>query len=173
MHKHLVINPKRKKYKNNRLKNACSFCNDAAENNYHIQKTKHWIIAANQYPFVDYAILIIPRRHFEFVPETTEEEWQDLSKIMSTLASLWTKYYLEEYPRTEKEKILDEGEASYNLYVNNGEHSGQTVRHLHWHFVPRSYRRYTAMEVAELFQKVKVEPKETQQLFKRLLKNQG
>ncbi len=165
----LVVNPNRKKYNQNRISTGCVFCNGAEANQYHIWDAKYWIVAANQYPFVDHAILLIPRRHFEFIPETTKGEWEELNEIMTKLADVWTKYYLGEYPRSEKEKVLDENQASYNFYVNNGEHSGQTVRHLHWHFIPRVYRRYTGMEMAELYQKVKVEPGETQQLFKRLL----
>ncbi len=166
----LVANPDRNKYNHNRTTEGCLFCNGAKANEYHIWETKHWIVAANQYPFVDYAILIIPRRHIEFVTEQSKAEWEELNEIMTRLAKVWTDYYLNERSRTEKEKLLDEGQASYNFYVNNGEHSGQTIRHLHWHFIPRVYRRYTGMEMAELFQKVKAEPAEVQQLFKRLLK---
>lgn len=168
--KALYYNPKRKKYTGHRSAEVCAFCNGAMENKFHILHTKYWMVVANQYPFIDYAILVIPVRHFEYVSEINEEEWKELGVVLSKLGRAWSKYYLNEHSRNDRVKVIDGNAASYNIYVNNGEFSGQSIRHLHWHFIPRVYRQDTVLEIVETFHKVKVTPRETQRLFKRILR---
>jgi len=165
----LVHNPIRKKYIGKiRRKDHCYFCK-GIKDQLLIKEYSYWRVLANLYPFVDSAILIVPKRHIEFTDETLKKEWVELQTIMDDLVWTWKKMYKDK-PKSKKEKMLDEGKPSYNFYINNGEHSGQTVRHLHWHFIPRVYRTYTGMELAEPFHKVRVTAKETQKLFKNNLR---
>jgi diadenosine tetraphosphate (Ap4A) HIT family hydrolase len=167
----LVNNPKRNtSYNKSRPalnEEPCLFCDKDILNTYLLNKTKLWVVRANAYPFIDGAILLIPRRHIEFNPELTSKEWIELKSHMDILAKTWTEYYLKSSKRNNKIQIIDEGQVSYNYYVNNGPFSGQTQRHLHWHFIPRMYRVTTAMEEIEPFKKVNMTPSETVELFKK------
>ena len=168
--KWLVSNPLRDSYDTKSTNNSdlnCPFCNGISQNYYHIKKYIHWCVVANQYPFEDYANLIIPERHIEFVHEINEIEWKELSEIMFKLGSIWTNHYLKDFKRSDKQQMLDNNKPSYNFYVNNGEYSGRSVEHLHWHFIPRIYRQLTAMEIIEPFRKVKKNPEDTMVLFKK------
>lgn len=154
----------------NKSKDKCVFCTPEVLAKDQILSRKHWVVFANHYPFLDWAILIVPKRHIEYLHETYDEEWKELNRILSQLDLAWSKYYREEYNHSKTELYLDQGEPSFNITLNNGEHSGQTVRHLHWHFIPRVYRRDTGMEHISGFHKVKVTPEETAALFRRLLR---
>jgi diadenosine tetraphosphate (Ap4A) HIT family hydrolase len=112
--------------------------------------------------------LVIPYRHVEFVPDLYKREWAELQDIFDNLGNGWSKYYKNK-ERSDEIRVLDGDEPSYNFYVNNGVFSGQTIRHLHWHFIPRVWRQDTAMELTEEFHKVKSTPEETQRLFIEIL----
>jgi len=167
MKKLLVHNPRRGKYKLNRPdERNCPFC--TADAHIVIKDYQHWYVIANRYPFVDHAILIIPNLHVEYVHDLEFYQWTELLYIFQDLGKAWSKYY-KSRERSEEIKALDNDEPSYNFYVNNGVFSGQTIRHLHWHFIPRVWRQDTAMELTEDFHKVKTTPEETAELFKKLL----
>jgi diadenosine tetraphosphate (Ap4A) HIT family hydrolase len=185
MGKVFMHNPERKKYtKGERPNGECYFC-EGRPDQLLIKDYKHWSLVANKFPFIDYGVLAIPHRHFEFVDETTEEEHAELQTIWNEVLGAWRKHYLGERERTQQEVALDNDKPSWNLmaqrhpvvevdeeplpYINNGEHSGRTVPHLHWNIVPRIYIRRTGYEIMGHFQKVKMTPEETQELFKRLL----
>ena len=154
INKELWYNPNRTKYTNkNHNEGECVFCDQENVRKYLIWETEHWIVRANAYPFIDYAILIIPKRHFEYVFETTQLEGSWLLIIMEKLAKSWSK---------------DKENPSFNFYVNNGPLSGQTQKHLHWHFIPRVPANQTVLELLDNFHKVKVTPEETAELFKKL-----
>jgi len=150
--KEVFYNPLRNKYKAHREKDKCVFCTDRIHD-YKIYEGKHWIVRANSYPFIDRAILIIPKKHVEYVhqmdPKYYRGVWKELAEIQQKLASAWRDHYLGDYGRSPHEKAVDDGEPSYNFYVNNGEYSGQSVRHLHWHFIPRVRSRRTVMELLD------------------------
>ncbi len=66
--------------------------------------------------------LIIPKKHVETFDELTENEACEIVKIARKIAiaiKLATKC------------------DGYNIIVNNGEASGQEVKHLHFHVMPR------------------------------------
>lgn len=181
-------NPERRNYvKGTRPNGACYFCEDIT-NQFHIKEYTQWWLIANKYPFIDFALLAIPKRHVEFVTDLYINEWHELQIVLEEPLKAWKNYYLTEYPRTENEKILDGDFPSWNIvssqwpeptykidnemtvYINNGEHSGRTVPHLHWNIVPRIYIRRTGLEVSSQFQKVKYTPEETAELFKKIMK---
>lgn len=188
MSKLLMHNPDRRKYaRGERPNNACYFCGEEMKDQHHIKEYKYWALIANKFPFIDFAMLAIPKRHIEFLTDLTMDEWMEFKTLSDEVLGAWKKYYLETMTRSEDEKVLDKDRPSWNLitdrwppvtyqvdeemtmYVNNGEHSGRTVPHLHWNIVPRIYIRRTGLESMNWFQKVKIAPEETADLFKKLL----
>lgn len=186
--KHYMHNPERKKYtKGIRGDGGCYFCGKEMKEQYHIKEYEHWYLVANKFPFIDYALLAIPKRHTEFVTDLKTWEWAELQDIFNETLTAWKSYYLTNYPRSANERTLDGDLPSWNIvsqrfpdetygideemttYINNGEHSGRTVPHLHWNIVPRIYIRRTGLEVMSTFQKVKATPQDTATLFRKLL----
>ncbi len=98
----------------------CPFCNVA----------KNKIITSNSLAFAIYDntpvnkghVLVIPFRHFSNYFEATKEEKYAIIDL------------IEEVKRIIDEKFSPQG---YNLGVNIGLCSGQTVMHVHYHVIPR------------------------------------
>lgn len=68
--------------------------------------------------------LIIPKRHFASLFESTAEE----------RAALW------EHLEQAKQYILSKYQPDgFNIGVNDGQAAGQTVKHLHIHLIPRYF----------------------------------
>jgi diadenosine tetraphosphate (Ap4A) HIT family hydrolase len=74
------------------------------------------------FPVSDGHTLIIPRRHIASWFDTTDEERQELFKLLSL----------------GKEKLTEEySPDGFNIGINDGPPAGQTVPHLHIHLIPR------------------------------------
>ena len=74
------------------------------------------------YPVSKGHTLIIPRRHVASFFETTEEERLAMMKLLDEVKTM-----------LDREHRPD----GYNIGINNGAVSGQTVMHLHMHLIPR------------------------------------
>lgn len=66
--------------------------------------------------------LVLPKEHVENIFELNEETASHLGKIIALLA------------KNLKEKL---NISDLNVLNNNGEKAGQTVKHLHFHLIPR------------------------------------
>lgn len=66
--------------------------------------------------------LVLPKEHVENIFELNEETASHLGKIITLLA------------KNLKEKL---NISDLNVLNNNGEKAGQTVKHLHFHLIPR------------------------------------
>lgn len=64
--------------------------------------------------------LIIPKKHFKYLAEMTEEDAAMLGRILKTIPTLTDILGLE---------------GGYRLVVNQGDDAGQTVPHLHIHLL--------------------------------------
>jgi len=76
----------------------------------------------DRYPVSPGHILVIPRRHFSDIFEATPEELHALAGIVRRV------------------KEFAEGEYApdgYNIGINRGRTAGQSILHVHIHFIPR------------------------------------
>jgi diadenosine tetraphosphate (Ap4A) HIT family hydrolase len=67
-------------------------------------------------------VLVIPRRHVSSFFETTQAERQEMLNLVDEMKALLDRQYAPD---------------GYNIGVNVGETSGQTVMHVHVHLIPR------------------------------------
>ena len=76
----------------------------------------------DSYPASPGHTLVVPKRHFSTYFEATEEELLAIGKAVQNA-----------------KKILDKefSPDGYNIGINNGQASGQSVMHLHVHLIPR------------------------------------
>jgi diadenosine tetraphosphate (Ap4A) HIT family hydrolase len=106
-----------------KVKHYCLFCNPP--------KPRIWIdgklafALIDDYPVTPYHCLVITKRHVDNFFDLTDEE---LCEIKSLLCQC-------------KEKILKEDPhvEGFNIGVNNGKASGQSIFHLHVHLIPRRW----------------------------------
>lgn len=100
---------------------SCTFCQitrgeKAAEV---LLESDRYICILDKFPVTDGHSLVIPRDHVERLEEIENGEMYE---------------FLEEA----HDYILNQFEPdSTNIGLNNGPEAGQTIRHLHWHIIPR------------------------------------
>lgn len=76
----------------------------------------------DKFPVNEGHTLIIPKRHFQSFFEATEEEVKGIYSLMHEVKEMLDIQY---------------EPAGYNVGVNIGYDAGQTIMHLHIHFIPR------------------------------------
>jgi diadenosine tetraphosphate (Ap4A) HIT family hydrolase len=101
--------------------NPCLFCNPKKSGIDHENNLAY--ASYDTYPVSDYHCLIIPKKHVKDYFELTNEELiacNDLVKIV-------------------KEEIInkDSSVKAFNIGVNVGKISGQSIMHCHIHLIPR------------------------------------
>jgi len=93
---------------------GCVFCDVAGV------KTEHHIIVEDKYPVSRGHLLVVPKRHLFWVSQYERHEWEDLQNAIK------------------EAKEMCSFASDFNIGVNDGEYAGQTVKHLHWHIIPRT-----------------------------------
>ena len=100
----------------------CPFCEDAAVREREIIRTKFSWAAPTNIPIVPMHTLVLPQRHVSSIDALSQEEHEDIWTLISKLKAVF------------REKFGAEG---FNIAINEGEHAGQNVAHLHVHLLPR------------------------------------
>ena len=97
----------------------CIFCN---MKDYYILENKLAYAIFDKFPVNKGHMLFIPKRHVKDFFDITKEEREAIFELAD-----------------EGKKLLDEKYSpdAYNIGVNCGEYSGQTVMHVHVHLIPR------------------------------------
>ncbi|SKB81653.1 HIT family protein [Maribacter arcticus] len=96
----------------------CPFCNISKP----IIENKHWLVSFDKYPVTNGHSLIITKHHRKDYFECTKEEKISLISIIDEL-----KEYLQK----------EFNPSGFNIGMNVGEESGQTILHTHVHIIPR------------------------------------
>lgn len=99
------------------------FCSDLINGGI-FYKSRHTIALADIAPVVYGHSLIIPIRHAVDVTELSEEETLDLFATIRLVKPVLLRLYGDE-------------SNSYDLTCQIGEYSGMSIKHLHFHIIPR------------------------------------
>lgn len=76
----------------------------------------------DRYPVSPGHILVIPKRHFSDIFEATPDELQALAELVRRVREFaYTEY----------------APDGYNIGINRGRTAGQSIMHVHVHFIPR------------------------------------
>ncbi len=103
-------------------KKACPFCDPhvLAEQKFY---ENEGIVALYSYkPFLPGHCLIVPKKHIERFEDLTDEEIGRIGKAIKQIHPKVVEVF---------------GNRSYLLVQKNGTEVGQTVEHLHFHYIPR------------------------------------
>lgn len=103
------------------MDNNCPFCKVESEREI-IAFSSLSIAFFDGFPVSPGHALIIPRRHVASFFDLTKDEQQDMLKLMDSVKSIIDEKY---HP------------DGYNVGVNVGETSGQSIFHVHMHLIPR------------------------------------
>lgn len=96
----------------------CPFCIDG---NQWIHQNGFARLTYSLAPYVDYHMLVTPKRHVEHVSKLTKQELNDIFSALFVGISL-----------LREKKIHD-----YSILVRNGKRTGRTVKHVHFHIIPK------------------------------------
>ena len=99
----------------------CLFCNKRKQKI--IFSSEFIYVVRDSYPVTKYHSLIIPHRHVSNFFDLNKKELDDLSKIL----------------KKERQSLLnlDKKITAFNVGVNAGRDSGQSIMHCHIHLIPR------------------------------------
>ncbi len=105
-------------------KRNCLFCQIAVSDarNRIVEQNDHAFYVEDGHPVTQGHILIVPKRHIGSFFETTQEEKLALLELLDK-----ARIHVESSVNT----------SSYTIGINDGPFAGQTVPHLHIHFIPR------------------------------------
>lgn len=106
------------------MKNNCVFCAIAGGEipSFKVYEDDRFLAYLDINPFSKGHTLVIPKTHSEALLDTDDEILGDLVKCVKRVAL--------------KVKAATKCDG-FNILQNNGEAAGQTVRHIHFHIVPR------------------------------------
>lgn len=129
-------------------KNAgkCVFCD--LRDKYIIAEKDGVVLAANLYQYIDGHLLLIPRRHFEDLLETTEKEWNAML------------FLAKEGIQRLREKLSIE-EVWFVDRAPGGFAAGKTVAHAHAHLIP-----FSSKLMRWKFQEVTIHPQKLAELLR-------
>ena len=98
--------------------NGCPFCSEDDS----IIKSELAYARFDKFPVNPGHVLVIPRRHVSSFFETSQAERQEMLNFVDEMKLILDRRYAPD---------------GYNIGVNIGETSGQTVMHVHVHLIPR------------------------------------
>ena len=120
--------PFRKDYDKKKADGACNFCDDEMMTNQGFRykdgvlvenETYRWVV--NIFPKFEGHTLIVPKRHLVDMKEESEEEIKDRNKLIILASEALKKLY---------------PGAGIEIFMQIGEGSEASIKHLHWHVVP-------------------------------------
>ena len=97
----------------------CKFANGEIPVN-KVLENEDFVIIRDINPQAKNHFLAIPKKHFKYLAEMTEEDGELVGRILKTIPAL--------------EDLL-ELKNGYRLVINQGDDAGQTVPHLHIHIL--------------------------------------
>lgn len=102
----------------------CAFCDIVRDQSqaHIILSTPSILVFLDRMPLTKGHILIIPKLHYPHLPTFPAHISSKLGALLPSLSAALTTVT---------------GVDDFNVILNNGERAGQTVKHVHWHMIPR------------------------------------
>lgn len=104
------------------LSEPCAFCEDKVLERQVFYEGELVLVLYTHKPVMPGHCLIIPKRHVERFENLTDEEMLEIGQVIKKVDSAVRKEF---------------HTISYLLLQKNGEEVGQTVPHVHFHYIPR------------------------------------
>ena len=114
----------------------CAFCSEAILKIEKFYEDESFIAIYNIKPVVKGHCLVIPKRHVESMLELNEKEREDFISFSNKAIFIALKY-------------ADANDFDFLLQL--GENAGQSIKHLHFHILPRKRNDSLAVNKKEFF----------------------
>ncbi|MDD3008504.1 MAG: HIT domain-containing protein [Arcobacter sp.] len=106
-----------------KLLNDCKFCNILINKDELVEINKHAFAIYDKFPVTKYHTIIMPIKHIENYFELTLNQLSSINELL--------------HKQKENLLLLDPTIIGFNIGINNGKSTGQTIKHLHIHLIPR------------------------------------
>jgi len=151
----IIYAPIRKKYvqehKGHMIDKAhCVFCKPKREIIVYEGNTA--MIIANNYPYNTGHLLVIPKRHINDIGDMNKDEDKDVMLLIKRAVKFLDKAFKPD---------------SFNIGLNQGEISGGSIKHVHFHVVPRYKGDNAFMEVINNTKVISYTPEEAVKIIKQ------
>lgn len=104
----------------------------------------------NKYPYMDGNLMIITKEHIKNIEDLTREQWDEFYRILKN-----TKKKLGKIFKTE----------DFNIGLNIGKNSGNSLEHLHWQVIPRRFAPLNSSNIFADLYVVTVSPWELKKMI--------
>lgn len=106
------------------MSHDCSFCEIVQDPSkaHIILSTPSLLVFLDRLPLTRGHILVIPKLHYPHLPTFPAHISSKLGGLLPSLSAALSQVT---------------GVEDFNVILNNGERAGQTVKHVHWHLIPR------------------------------------
>ena len=101
---------------------SCPYCHDLEAGQDIVFENKTFFVRWDKYPVTEGHLLVIPKRHILSFAEIREAEGRDMLEAIKAAMNVT------------KQKVFTD---AWNVGVNDGVASGQTIEHTHIHVIPR------------------------------------
>lgn len=127
-----VYDPTRAEYNKRDRDGSCAFCRTEVINDQNCTKFNfdHWYVLVNKHPYMDGNVMLVTKQHHESLETLSDDEWNEFK-----IALLEVQKVLKDLLKVD----------AFNIGINSGEGSGQSVAHVHWQVIPRRKRSYSVV----------------------------
>ena len=101
---------------------SCQFCPPADLSPQRIWKNRYWTVIVSRRPLNRGHVILFLNRHLTSLAKLSAQETRALFLATDRIARLLIRHY----------RI-----SGWQLLVNNGRSAGQSIPHIHFHFIPR------------------------------------
>lgn len=101
---------------------SCQFCPPANLSPQKIWKNRYWTVIISRRPLNRGHVILFPNRHLTSLAKLSVQETRALFLATDRVARLLVRHY----------RI-----SGWQLLVNNSRSAGQSISHIHFHFIPR------------------------------------
>ncbi len=115
----------------------CVFCNESTLNIEKFYEDENFVAIYNLRPVVKGHCLVIPKRHVKEMNELNESERKDFISFSNKAIFVALKY---------------SGANDFDFLLQKGENAGQSIKHLHFHIIPRKRNDSLGVNKDKFFQ---------------------
>ena len=107
------------------MDSKCVFCSISAGQveKSTVYEDEQFIVIMDAYPLTPFHVLIIPKRHVQYLQELTTSEKRRLFELGDKVTSAL--------------KLACKEQIDFNMLLNDGKLANQTIPHVHLHVIPR------------------------------------
>lgn len=117
-------------------KSSCPFCNKEVLEGQTFYEGCEVLGILTYKPSVEGHVLIIPKRHVVYFDGLTKGEMGEIQETIQEIHQMFQKYY---------------GMTGYLLLQKNGKEAGQSVPHVHFHYIPRKVGQKGFLTAFQIF----------------------